>query len=64
MVNLRPSVAILIPASIGERSPNGTSLVASSHSKTALHISAARMLMSEGFLDMASGAIHVGWYIF
>ena len=56
---LNASAPTLMPASMGERSPKGSSLVASSQSKTAqLHISAARILISAGFLDIACKYTH------
>jgi len=57
-----PSVAIFIPASMGERSGKGISLDDSSHSRTAkLHMSAALVLMVLGDFDRDSGDIHWGW---
>ena len=53
-----------MPASMGVRSGNGTSLDASSHRRTAkLHMSAALVLICFGERLSASGAIHSGWYI-
>merc|ERR1719154_379305 len=47
MVGRRPSVAILIPASMGVRSAKGTCRVDISHSTTPkLHMSADRTLIS------------------
>ena len=45
-----------MPISIGDMSAKGTSRVASSHISTAkLHMSAARRLISDGFLFSAKG---------
>lgn len=53
-----------IPHSMGERSAKGTSLVASSHKRTAkLHMSLASKLISEDLLLRASGDIHAGSYM-
>ena len=52
-----------MPASMGARSLNGSSLVAISQRRTAkLHMSAARRLISLEDLARASGATHWGWY--
>ena len=55
-------IRTFMPASIGDRSGKGTSLVLSSQRRTAkLHMSAAFELMVLGDLFSASGAIHCGW---
>lgn len=59
--NRKPSVAIRIPHSIGDRSANGISLVLNSQTHTAkLHISHASQLRSERFFCNASGDIQAG----
>lgn len=59
----RPSVAIRMPHSIGDKSANGISRVLNSHMHTAkLHISHASQFRSLRFFCSASGDIHAGWY--
>lgn len=58
----KPSVAILIPHSIGDELTNGISLVINSQTTIAkLHMSQASQFRSARFLCNASGDIQAGW---